>query len=82
MEKKMERPRIIRELAYEILKKNKKPIYYKELTKIIMRTREIKGKTPWNTVNSILHRSPIFKRMGKEKSGIFGLSEWGKRKIF
>lgn len=72
----MEKNQSITKFAYEILKKKGSPMHYKELTKLIMKKKEIKGKTPWNTVNSSLCTNPKFKRMGKWRGGIYGLADW------
>ena len=66
----------IPEIAYEILKKSKKPIHYKDLTKKIMENKELKGNTPWKTVNACLSTNPKFKRIGEGRSGTYTLSEW------
>lgn len=61
--------------AYEILKKEGKPLHYKTLTELIMKKKELKGKTPWNTVNAVICTNSKFKRIGKDRSGIYALSE-------
>ena len=62
--------------ANEILKKRGKPLHYLELTKLIMKRKEIKGNTPWKTVNAAICTNPKFIRIGKNRSGIYALSEW------
>lgn len=62
--------------AYEILKKRGKPLHYLELTKLIMKRKEIKGNTPWKTVNSAICTNSKFKRIGKDRSGTYALTEW------
>lgn len=62
--------------AYDILKKNGKPLHYLELTKLIIKQKEIKGETPWKTVNAVICNNSKFKRIGKNRSGIYALSEW------
>lgn len=62
----------IAEIAYEILKKRREPLHYKEITNLIMKKKELKGKTPWNTVNACLCTNPKFKRVDK---GIYALSD-------
>ena len=62
--------------AYEILKKRGKPLHYLELTKLIMKKKEIKGRTPWKTVNAAICTNPKFKRIGKSRIGMYALSEW------
>ena len=66
----------IPDLAYQVLKKEGKPLHYQALTKKIMKKKKTTGKTPWNTVNSILCTHSSFKRIGGERSGIYGLAEW------
>ena len=72
----MDTKQSIADVAYEILRKKGEPLYYKDLTKLIQKKKEIKGKTPWNTVNASLCTNPKFKRVGKSRSGIYALKEW------
>ena len=62
--------------AYEILKKEGKPLHYKTLTDLIMKKKELKSKTPWNTVNAAICTNSKFKRIGKGRSGTYALREW------
>ena len=66
----------IRLMAYEILRKKGKPLHYKEITELIMQKKELKGNTPWKTVNAQLCLSPKFKRIGVGRTGMYGLKEW------
>ena len=79
MESEMNGDKPIAFYAYEILKKKGKPLHYVELTKLIMKRKEIKGKTPWKTVNAAICTNPKFKRIGKRRSGTYALSEWDKK---
>lgn len=72
----MAKQKLIKELAYEILKKDEKPLHYKEITRKIMKKRTLTGKRPWLTVNARLCTNPKFKRIGKGRTGIYGLTEW------
>ena len=49
--------------AYDILKKNGKPLHYLELTKLIMKRKEVNGNTPWKTVNAAICTNSEFKRI-------------------
>jgi len=60
----------IEEVAYKILEKNKTPMNYKVLTNEIMKIRPIGGKTPQDTVYSILLRS---KKISIEGRGFFSI---------
>ena len=66
----------ITDIAYEILKEKGESFHYKDLTKLIMKKKEVKGKTPWKTVNASLCMNSKFKRIGKSRSGIYVLKEW------
>jgi DNA-directed RNA polymerase delta subunit len=68
----MKKENTIAEIAYEILKKRGEPLHYKEITNLIMKSKEVKGKTPWNTVNASLCTNPKFKRVDK---GTYALSD-------
>ena len=52
-------------LAISILKNSNRPLTVKEITERILRVKRIKGKTPNNTVNSILQYSEHAKRVGR-----------------
>jgi len=70
------RNKSISRIAYELLKNKGTPIHYTELTRLIMKKKEIKGRTPWKTVNSVLCRSSNFERFGKGRTGKYKLVEW------
>ena len=72
----MFRKNSIPDLAYQMLKKEGKPIHYKILTNKIMKKKKFTGKTPWDTVNASLCTHSEFKRIGGQRSGIYGLAEW------
>lgn len=54
----------IHSIAYTLLKKSGKPMSVKEITKVVLEHKQLKGKTPQNTVNAILQRSEHFKKVG------------------
>ena len=56
-----------RVLAINILKESKRPMTSNEMIKIILEKKKIDGKTPANSLRSILQRSNLFKRVGKSK---------------
>jgi len=62
-------------LAEKVLKENKKPMHYIDITTEILKLKETKGKTPERTVIAVLMRDThnIFVRKGE---GIFGLSSF------
>jgi DNA-directed RNA polymerase delta subunit len=62
-------------LAQKVLQENKKPMHYIDITKEILKTKEIKGKTPERTVMAVILRDKhnVFKSVGE---GIFGLSSF------
>ena len=66
----------ITQIAYKILKKKGKPLHYKEITKLIMKEREVKGKSPGKTITCCLYRDQKFEKIGKKRNGIYGLTEW------
>lgn len=49
-------------LALKILKKYKRPMGNKEITKLIKKEKRFSGKTPANTISSVLHRSACTKK--------------------
>lgn len=59
-------------LAEKVLKENKKPMHYTDITKEILKIKESKGKTPERTVMAVILRDKnnIFKSVGE---GIFSL---------
>ena len=66
-----ERP--ITRVAEEIFIREKCPLHYKELTKIIMRERSLGGRTPHETVRSAIGTDSRFKRVAE---GVYALAEW------
>ena len=52
-------------LAISILKNSNRPLTVEEITERILRVKRIKGKTPNNTINSILQYSKHAKRVGR-----------------
>jgi hypothetical protein len=52
-------------LAMRILLKKDKPMQVRDLLEEISKYRKIKGKTPQNTLSSVLQRSTVFKRTAK-----------------
>lgn len=62
------------DMAYKVLKEQKKPMHYVDLTKEILKTKSSKGKTPERTVIAVLMRDThnVFVRMG---DGVFGLTK-------
>lgn len=54
----------IQSLAIEILNKNN-PMTIKEITEKILQKRKLKGKTPYNSVNTVLQRSTFIKKVGR-----------------
>jgi len=53
-------------LALKVLKKFKRPMTVKEITKEVKKKRKISGKTPENSISSLLQRSACTR---KTKSG-------------
>lgn len=72
----MKQHETINNLAFEVLEKAGRPLHYQEIADLIMKVRRLKGKTPRNTVNAVLHKDPRFKKDSKSRNGIYGLSEW------
>jgi DNA-directed RNA polymerase delta subunit len=62
------------DLSYEVIKTNRKPMYYRDILKrILPKLSHLTGKTPADTLNALLHRDARFVPLGE---GIFGLREW------
>ena len=62
-------------IAIEILKENGSSMTIKEITKLVLKQREIKSKTPYNSVNSVLQRSKFTKKAGLGKYELIESSE-------
>ena len=64
-------------LAQRVLKEQKKPMHYRDITQEIVKVKQTKGKTPERTVMAVLIRDThnVFQRMG---NGIFGLTSLAK----
>ena len=62
-------------LAEKVLKENKKPMHYTDITAEILKLKETKGKTPERTLIAVLMRDThnVFTRKGE---GVFGLSSF------
>lgn len=60
-------------IAIEIFQQSKSPMHYKELTSKILGVHGLKGKTPHESVRSLIGTDKRFKRVGE---GIYALSEW------
>ena len=69
----MENKRPVKEAAMQIFLEEGKPIHYKELTKMLLSKCNLTGKTPHESVRSLLGRDKRFKRVAE---GIYALSEW------
>ena len=64
-----------REVAYQVLKENGKPMHYKEITAEVMKRSKTVGTTPQNSIFSRLI-TDTQKRFVKTAKGTFGLTEW------
>jgi len=62
------------DLAYEILKKARKPMYYREITKEILKKKKFSGPTPEYTVLSGM-LTDRKKRFIRVKRGTYGLKK-------
>jgi hypothetical protein len=67
------RKRSVIVVAEEIFLKLGKPLHYNDLTKILLGQCELTGKTPHESVRSLLATNPKFKRVAE---GIYGLAVW------
>ena len=67
-----------REIAYQVLKENGKPMHYKEITAEVMKRSTSVGTTPQNSIFSRLI-TDTQKRFVKTSKGTFGLSEWNSK---
>ncbi len=66
-----------REVCYDILKENGKPMHYKRITEEVLKRCKSVGSTPQNTMFARMStdNKGRFKRLGK---GNFSLTEWDK----
>lgn len=62
-----------RDLAYEILRKARKPMHYREITGEILKKKKFRGLTPEYTVLSCL-LTDRKKRFIRVRKGIYALS--------
>lgn len=69
-------PKSFKQLAYEVLRAEGKPMHYVDLTSEVLKLRKTDGKTPAATLRMELAEDH---RFVKVKRGIYGLSEWKKR---
>ncbi len=63
----------VKEAALELFKDAKKPLHYKDLTRMIIDECNLSGKTPHETVRSLIGTDTRFKRVAE---GVYALSEW------
>jgi len=63
----------IKEAALEIFHLEKRPMHYKELSKKILKIYAFSGKTPHESVRSLIGTDKRFKRIAE---GIYALTEW------
>ena len=63
----------ITQTAEGIFRREKRPLHYTELTRLIMRERPLRGKTPHETVRSRIGQDHRFKRVAE---GVYALAEW------
>lgn len=63
----------ITQIAEGIFGREKRPLHYKELTKLVMRERPLERKTPHETVRSWIGQDHRFKRVAE---GVYALTEW------
>jgi len=54
-------------IAIKVLKENGSPMTIKEITKSVLKQREIKSKTPYNSVSAVMQRSKFIKKVGRGK---------------
>ncbi|MBI2133600.1 winged helix-turn-helix domain-containing protein [Candidatus Woesearchaeota archaeon] len=67
-----------REVAYQVLKENGKPMHYKEITAEVMKRSKSTGTTPQNSIFSRLI-TDTQKRFVRTSKGTFGLTEWNSK---
>ncbi|GEM_PF-1540831 len=67
-----------REVAYQILKENGKPMHYKEITAEVVKRSKSVGTTPQNSIFSRMI-TDTQKRFVKTAKGTFGLTEWNSK---
>lgn len=61
----------IKDIVFEVLQKEKRPMNVDEITKAVLRKRPLASKEPRKTVYSVLYREKRFKRVG---AGFFTLA--------
>jgi hypothetical protein len=69
----MKNKKSVRDVAIEIFRIEGKPIHYKELTKNLLNKCNLTGKTPHESVRSLIGTDDRFKRVAE---GVYALSEW------
>lgn len=65
--------RSIVQVAEEILRREKCPLHYRDLSEIITSELTLKGQTPHETIRSKIATDPRFKRVAE---GVYALTEW------
>lgn len=66
-----QRPVVV--VAEEILLENGHPLHYREITRMLINQCNLSGKTPHQSVRTMLAISPKFKKVAE---GVFGLAIW------
>ena len=69
----MKKSRTVKEAAFDILNELGHPLHYKELTKLVLEECNLEGKTPHETVRSLIGTDKRFKRVSE---GVYALSDW------
>lgn len=69
-----------REICYDILKENGKPMHYKKITEEVLKRGKSVGVTPQNSMFARMatDNKGRFTKLGK---GMFGLTEWEKKEV-
>ena len=67
--------RPVKDVAIEIFIEIGEPIHYKELTNMLIDKCHLSGKTPHESVRSLIGADKRFKRTAE---GVYALSEWDK----
>ena len=57
----------IHAIAIKILKEKGSPMTIKKITESVLEQREIKSKTPYNSVSAVMQRSKFTKKVGMGK---------------
>jgi len=71
----MKTPMTVIKAAEELLEKSGKPMHYKDITRQILHNCALFGKTPHETVRSLMATNPKFIRVDE---GTYALSKWKK----